>query len=186
MSAARPHLDELDDYASGAMSDEDARAFEEEIFATAPSNEALQFLDRTVRTASTLFRRGGWSIGSTRAEVDHLLATNPRAKFVDLGESSGIKSLEPWGTGYEYIAFRLGVDLRGCTSVDVEVEDPAIGPLKVFRDVNYDPNDLALYAVCEEPLARLAWGRARVITRIIGDRAGRRETLATFETVNPG
>lgn len=184
MSTRVHELDALDDYASGAMADDEARAFEEEMFATAPDNEALKYLDRTVRTANKLLRRGGWSIGSTREDVDRLIAENPRVKYVDLGETSGVKRIERWADDLEFVIVRLGVDLRGVASVDVEVEDPAIGPLKVFRDVNYDPKDLALYAICEAPLARLAWGRPRVITRIVGERDGRREKLAEFETVS--
>lgn len=183
MSTRVNELEAIDDYVSGAMTDDAARAFEEELFASAPQNESLQYLDRTLRTANKLFRRGGWTIGSTREEVDRLLATNPRVSYFDLGEAGGEKRISAWGEGLDFVVFRLGVDLRGIASVDVEVEDPAVGPLKVFRDVNFDPKDLALYAVCEEPLARLAWGRDRVITRVIGERNGQRETLATFESV---
>jgi hypothetical protein len=46
-----------------------------------------------------------------------------------------------------------------------------------------NPKDLAIYALCEEPLARLAYGRPRVITRVVGERNGNRETFAEFETV---
>ena len=59
-------------------------------------------------------------------------------------------------------------------------------PVKTFRDVTCDPTDGALYAVCQEPLARLAFQRGRTISRIVGSRAGQRETVAVFEIVPPG
>jgi len=86
-----------------------------------------------------------------------------------------------WKPGVKIVVARLGVDLRGWQDVDVEVATADGRPVKTFRDVHCAPEDGALYAVCHEPLARLAFARGRTISRIIGTRGGARETVAVFD-----
>ena len=57
--------------------------------------------------------------------------------------------------------------------------------MKTFRDVTCAPEDGALYAVCHEPLARLAFTR-RSVARIVAARDGRRETVAVYDVRPPG
>jgi hypothetical protein len=134
---------------------------------------------------SVLFAKvGGFDGAGTRAQVDKLLAAGLKVHFVDLG-TGGIADFPRWQPGTEIVVARLAVDMRGYDSVDVEVETGEGRPIKTFRETGCDPTDGALYAICQEPLARLAFGTRRIVSRVIGTRAGRRETVAVFD-VRPG
>jgi hypothetical protein len=183
-------LDRLDDYVSGHMSDADAAAYEDELFAAGASSagathDAAQFLDGVARMAALYEKGGGFLEGGTRAQVDALRAAGARVHFIDLGPgSAGPIPFPAWGAGYDIVVARLAVDLREQGLVDVEVETADGRPVKTFREVGCDPTDGALYAICQEPLARLAFGRGRTINRVIATKAGRRETVAVFD-INP-
>ena len=82
------------------------------------------------------------------------------------------------------MVIRLGVDLRAYDGADVEVETADGRPIKTFRDVDCDPSDGALYAVCQEPLARIAFGHPRVLAKVTAIRAAARETVAVLDLRN--
>ena len=93
----------------------------------------------------------------------------------------GSLSFPLWGAGVDVVVARLGVDMRPYGLVDIEIETGDGRPVKTFRDVECDPADGALYAICQERLARLAFARGRTISRIVATSGGRRETIAVFD-----
>jgi len=193
MSAPTEPLLRLDDYVTGDMPETDAAAFEDELFAAVadadPSADLVAatslaadaaFLDRLARWASDPNEQA-FANGATRAQIDALLASGLPVHYVDLGTGGSSFPFTAWKPGVKIVVARLGVDLRGWQDVDVEVATADGRPVKTFRDVHCAPEDGALYAVCHEPLARLAFARGRTISRIIGTRGGARETVAVFD-----
>ncbi|HXU63126.1 MAG TPA: hypothetical protein VN962_15575, partial [Polyangia bacterium] len=153
----------LDDYVEGALSGQETDAFEDELFARAAGarpDEDTAFFDALARNAAWLARHVfGFRGGSTRQEVEALMASgHRRVHLMDLG-APGPKQLSGWPEGTQIVVTRVGVDLRGTTDVQVHVSFDGQTPIKTFRDCEYDPTDGALYAVCHEPLARLAFGQ---------------------------
>lgn len=193
-SDAKPdaRLGRVDDYVSGHLDDAEAAAFEDELFAAAGGDHAADdegvaaasFVDRATRLMGTLQGFAELLEGATRAHVDQLRATGARVHFFELGAGVPV-DLPKWGTDVDIVVARLNVDLRAHGLVDVEVETADGRPVKTFREVTCDPADGALYAICQEPLARLAFTRGRTISRIISTKSGRREIVAVFD-VNPG
>jgi len=197
MSAPAEPLLRLDDYASGDLPDAEASSFEDELFAAAADREAAAdvfargglaadaaFLDRLTRMTPDPARQGVFAGGATRAQVDALLGSPLPVHYVDLG-AGGEHVFQPWKAGVKFVVARLAVDLRGWQDVDVEVTGSDGTSIKTFRDVRCAPEDGALYAVCHEPLARLAFARGRTISRIVATRAGARETVAVFDVRPP-
>ena len=197
MSAPAEPLLRLDDYAAGDMPEAEAARFEEDLFAAAAdadppagmrvddrlASEAA-FVDRLVRMAIDANASGVFAGGATRAQIDALLASGLPVHYVDLG-TGGDKVFDAWDPAkVKVVIARLAVDLRGWQDVEVEVTAPDGKPVKTFRDVVCAPEDGALYAVCHEPLARLAFTH-RSIARIVASRDGRRETVAVYDVRPP-
>lgn len=185
MIEPRKPFEALEDYQSGGMSDADAAGFEEELFAAAAAGAAdeASFVDRVSLITRYLEPRGGLDIGSTRARVDQLLASGLRVQLID-PEPAPLVHLPPLDPDAEIIITHVTVDVRGYDSVDVVVERPDGTELKTFRDVGWDPDDGSLYAVCEGHLARISAQVPRVVSRIVGTRAGQKHEIAVFESVN--
>jgi hypothetical protein len=183
VTAPADPLAELDDYTSGVMPDAEAEAFEAELFARAAQEAAPEadFLERLRRAAGWIARRGNFSVGTTRAQIDLLLAGNLRTLFMDFGDSGSVE-IPPLPPDLELFTYRLGVDLRGHDLVDVVVETPDGQEVKIFRDVRPDPNDGALYGVCEAPLAEISFRRGVVISKIMAGQGAERRLVASFET----
>lgn len=196
MSVAE-RLARIDDYLSGHMAGGDAVAFEEELFTAAAASNGdgdgdvdgetaalaadARFVDGIARLAAEMARLGGFEAGGTRAHVDALRAAGLAVHYVDLGAGGAPTVFPAWAAGTQIVVARLGVDLRGDDAVDVEVETADGRRVKTFRDVSCDPTDGALYAICQEPLARIAFGRGRTVSRVIATRAGKRETVAVYD-----
>ena len=187
--AIQKWLTELDDYASGHTPDAEAAALEDELFARAASPDAdaavaAVFLDALARNAAWLahysFSFGG---GSTRAEVDGLLASGLRVHYADLGPG-GVMRMDAWPEGTQIVITRLGVDLRGYRDIEVDVSLGDGPVLKTFRGCACDPTDGAFYAVCHEPLARIAFGHPRVLAKVTAIRDAGRETVAVLDLRN--
>lgn len=178
----------LDAYQDGEMSDADASGFEEELFAAAAEGAAAEadFVDRVSRIARFLEPRGGLDMGSTRERVDDLLAQGLRVQLLAarpeamVGDVFQLPKIED---DAEIVVTHVPLDVRGYDSVDVVVEKADGTPLKRFRDVNWDPHDGTLYAVCEAPLARISAAVGHVRSTILGKRAGQEHVIAVFETV---
>jgi hypothetical protein len=185
MSRAADRIDQLDDYVSGHMNDADAATFEADVFEAAARGAAgdAAFLDAATRMLTVFGRHGGFATGGTRADVDALVAAGMKIHFVELDVSGSATAPFPlWGAGVEVVVARLGgVDLRPYGLMDIEVETADGSPVKTFRDVTCDPTDGALYAICQEPLARLAFARGRTISRVIAKQGARREIVATLD-----
>ena len=194
MSAPTEPLLRLDDYLTGDMPETEAASFEDDLFAAVadaePSADVFQtsglaadagFLDRLTRWASDPNEQMAFANGTTRAQVDALLASGMPVHYVDLGAGGASVAFAAWKPGVKIVVARLSVDLRGWENVDVEVTTADGTPVKTFRDVHCAPEDGALYAVCHEPLARLAFTRGRTISRVVATRGGARETVAVFD-----
>jgi hypothetical protein len=180
-----PSLTELDDYLSGFMPDETATGFEEELFALSAAGEtaSADFVDRLGRFGRYLQARVGLAMGSSRAQVDRILASGLKVEYAELPPNVPIRAARiPDDT--EIVISRLDVDLRGYSDIQVNIERPDGTLLKTFRDVECAPEDGALYAVCEATLARMAYS-VHTIARISATRDGRREQVATLETLPP-
>lgn len=185
--AIQKWLTELDDYASGHTPDAEAAALEDELFARAASPDA----DAAAVFLDALSRNAGWLAhfnfsfrgGSTRAQVDGLLASDQRVHYSDLG-TGGVARLPAWPAGTQIVITRLGVDMRGYSDIEVDVSLGEGPVLKTFRGCEYDPSDGSMYAVCHEPLARIAFGHPRVLAKISAIRDGQRSTVAVFDVRN--
>ncbi len=188
MSASHDDLALLDDYLSGHLSDENASALEEQLFEAAAEGRApeLAYLDGLIRWADFVCRIGGFAGGATRAQVDAVLASGIPAHYFDMG-SGGRVAIPPWPEATKIVIFRLAVDVLDYENIDVDVTTFAGEKIKTFRDVQ-PAEDGSLYAVCEEPLARMSFQRGRVIARIVGEKKGApgaRALIAEFDT-GPG
>lgn len=181
---ARDPLSELDDYTSGLMPDAEADAYEEALFARAARGAApeAEFAERLRRDVEWVNQRGPFKVGSTRAEIDALLASGLNVAFVDLGDGSAPVDVAPIPEDLDLYTYRLGVDLRGYSAVDVIIEKPDGKYIKTFRDVAYDPTDGALYGLCEAPLARISFGAGTIVSKVMAGHGSERTLVATFET----
>ena len=177
-------LARVDDYVSGQMPDAEATTFEEELFAAAASGSAAgaSFLHELGRLSTWLQRRGLFNVGSTRAQVDAIIASGLKVHLTSIEKVAGVVEFPLWPEDTEIVVTRLDVDLRGYEDVEVQITTTEGVELKTFRDVTYDPNEGALYAVCEEPLARIALTRGTTVSRVSAVRAGQRETIAVFQS----
>jgi hypothetical protein len=175
------HLAALDDYVTGVMDDSRALELEQALFAGAGGGGerdlALLFHDRLLQAATRALAAGTWDIGATRREVDALLASGRRIDYAELDQLMTGEVSVPSDAAVELVIVRLPVDLTGVDQVDFEITEPDGRPVKTIRDFRFDPADGALYAVCAASLAQTAFGRPDAITRIVGQRAGRREVL---------
>lgn len=184
MKEASP-LTELDDYVSGYMSDEAALGFEDDLFATAAAGEATapEFLDHIGRFGRYLKERVGLAMGSSRAFVDQLRGSGLNVQYSELTPGTPVRSA-PIADDTDIVISRVDVDLRGYSDIEVAIELPDGTPLKTFRDVECDPGDGALYAVCEATLARMALS-VHTVARISATRDGKRIAVAALETLPP-
>ncbi|HEY0707924.1 MAG TPA: hypothetical protein VGG33_14060 [Polyangia bacterium] len=180
-SADGDALATVDDYVTGVMDEGRADEFEQALFAAAGGgaelDAALVFHDRLLRTATRALASGTWEIGATRREVDALLASGRRIDYAELDQLLAGEVSVPSDAAVELVIVRLPVDLTGVEQVDFEITEPGGRSVKTIRDFRFDAADGALYAVCAAGLARTAFARPDAITRIVGQRAGRRDVL---------
>jgi len=183
MSNAPRPFEALTDYVSGGMSEQDAAGFEEELFAAAAAGSAddAAFVDRVYLITQYLAPRGGLDIGSSRKRVEQLLAAGLKVQVID-PELAAVMQMPPIDPDTEIVVTHFRLDLRGFDSVDVIVATPDGTELKTFREINWDPEDGSVYAVCEAPLARISAQAGRIISTVIGTRAGQKEIIARFES----
>jgi hypothetical protein len=184
VTTPRPPLEAFDAYQSGEMSDDEAASFEEELFAAAALGTADEaaFVDRISLMGQFLLPRGGFDIGSSRARIDQLIASGLRVQLMQ-PKPEYVAKFPKISDDAQIVATHVPIDVRGYDSVDVEVEKLDGTPLKVFRDIGWDPLDGTVYAICEAPLARIATQQRHIRSRIIGHRDGQTHIIAQFETV---
>lgn len=169
---------DYDDYVMGVTDAAQAAAFEEEMFAD-PDEGALVFVDRFANASRWFAQRGGFVGGATRAQIEELRTAVPTTFYFEI--NTGEKVLvQEWPKATPVVAYRVGVDLRGYDEADVVVVREDGTPVKTFRDVQWDPSDGALYAVCDEPLARASFLGGPFRARVEATRNGNREVVAHF------
>lgn len=186
MTAERAPFELLDAYQSGGMSDADADAFEEELFASAALGSATEatFVDHVTKLGQHLEPRGGFDIGSSRARIDSLIAQGLRVQIlVPADLTAAVLQLPRIEDDADIVVTHLPLDVRGYDSVNVHIEKADGTYLKTFREIGWDPIDGTPYAVCEAPLARISAQVGQVHTRIVGVRDGVEHSIATFDTV---
>ncbi len=184
MSEPRESFAELVDYESGALSEAEAAEFEEKLFAEAAAGAAdeASFVDRVALIGRHLVPRGGYDFGSSRAQVDALIASGLRVQLVD-PEPTEVVRIPAVADDTEIFVTLVRLDVRGYDSVDAIIEKPDGTLLKTFRDVGHDPETGFVYAVCEAPLARIASRQRHVIMTVIGTKDGVQHTLGIFESI---
>lgn len=183
MSDPAKTLEELDDYVHGVLEEEHVARFEEELFLQleAGDNPALSFADELAARLSWLVSHQHFGESRTRREVEALRASNPHVHYQFLAAGQRTE-LAGWSEDTELVVIHLGVDLRGYEHAEMHAQRPDGTPIITFRDVRCDPEDGNVYAVCFEPLARLAFASGPVQGKLTGLRNGRRELIAELET----
>jgi hypothetical protein len=183
--SAHVGFEELDDYLHGGMPDTDAEQLEERLFAAAAVGEDSdpQFLDNLQRPATWLAAEGQFGESYTRAAVEALLARESNIHRIDLA-SSGDVELAMWKPGTKRIVVHLEVDLREYEQVEITAHTPGVGEaIMTFRGVQPDPVDGGIYAVCMEPVARMALTSGKLHWKVTGQRSGKREQVAEYATL---
>jgi hypothetical protein len=180
-----PSYLELDDYLHGVISDAEATELEERLFAAAQTgdDEAARFLDKLQRRATWLADEGQFGEAYTRAEVDALLAREANVIHRYEVESQGTTEVSAWKSGIKRVIVKLNIDLRGYEHVEVLARSRSGDPIITFRDIAPDPTDGCLYAVCMEPVARMAFEFDRNLAwELTAQRDGKREKIAQWST----
>lgn len=154
-------LSALDDYQSGAMSDDDADRFEHELFAGDAGEDDARFLDTMIRAARHLAERTTFHIGHTRREVEALLAKHD-CVFIDCGRERVVHVTVKRHA--DLFITRFALDLGGVDRVEVENHVEGVGHVKTMRDIRFDPSDGALYGVCEAELWHMSVADGRRVT----------------------
>jgi len=183
--SAHVSFEELDDYLHGGMPDADAEQLEERLFAAAAIGEDHdpQFLDNLQRRATWLAAEGQFGESYTGAEVAALLARETNIHRIDL-TSSGDVELTMWKPDTKRVVVHLEVDLREYEQVEVAAYTPGVSEaIMTFRGVQCDPVDGSIYAVCMEPLARMALTAGKLHWKVTGQRSGQREQVAEYATL---
>jgi hypothetical protein len=180
-----PSYLELDDYLHGALSDAEAAELEERLFAAAQAGEGddARFLDTLQRRATWLADEGQFGEAYTRAEVDALLAREANLVHSYEVKSQGTTEVTAWKPGKKRVIVKLDIDLRGYEHVEVTARTLGGHPIITFRDITPDPTDGCLYAVCMEPVARMAFEYDRDLAwELTAQRDGKREKVAHWAT----
>lgn len=171
---------DLDAYVTGEMPDADADALEEALFA-APEDEDVAVLDRIARHGRHLAAHGTFDMGVTRAEFEAHVARG--GVHVAYGGAPNGTDAEPRqvtvSASLPYTCTVLDTGILGIDRIDVEIEMVEIGETKTIRDGVIDPVDGRCYALCEKPLAMIAFGAGK--TRIRARRRdGAKDVLAEY------
>jgi hypothetical protein len=183
--SAHVGFEELDDYLHGGIPDPDAEQLEERLFAAAAVGEDHdpQFLDNLQRRATWLAAEGQFGESYTGAEVEALLARESNIHRIELTRSGDVE-LSMWKPDIKRIVVHLVVDLREYEQVEITAHTPGVGEaIMTFRGVQPDPVDGSIYAVCMEPLARMALTAGKLHWRVTGQRSGKREQLTEYSTL---
>lgn len=157
-------LEDLDAYLTGELADGPALdAFEEAMF-DAPDDPDLALVDTLARRGALLLEHGTWDVSLTRAQIDAMRAQGTTFGFVECG-APGV-SAPVFPKEGEIVCSRLHTGQPDLGLVDIEIHLVAYNVTKVIRDVLVDPLDGVIHAVCERPLAELAFGGGRTHVRV--------------------
>jgi hypothetical protein len=178
LSEAR--LAALDDYVRGTLSEAEAEAFEQRLFADACAPIARSSGEVAERTADEtpsledvttflalwdgvrdLCARGTFSLILTEREARHLLSSGIKVAYFDV-DAPGPAHLS---LSSEILLTRFALDLTGVEQLDVELM-AGEQVVKTIHDVSFDPALGAVYMACEAELA-IAGSRAGVVQRFV-------------------
>ncbi|HSC86824.1 MAG TPA: hypothetical protein VLC09_06115 [Polyangiaceae bacterium] len=183
-----PWLTQLDDYVTGHMSDEEALTWEDGLFVSAgdgTDDGDAAYFDELHRTFPFAGRFGIIAESVNGALLDRLEREGHRIHRVEfeLGKDT---VLHPWREDIDLVVCHLHIDARDYDTVDVEViRERDQFHLKTFKDSGFDPVDGNVYALCEEPLARISMLSLpeHIVCRVVGYRDGARLELGDFRAV---
>jgi hypothetical protein len=167
----------LDDYVRGALDDEHAEGFEDELFERALAGAApeLAFRSGLSATLKVMDARGTLEPWITARDVARVRASGLRVVYFELDLANPNMPEIPPGT--DLLIGRIPLDLTGVRELEVEALASDGRVLKSMPDVKFDPSDNAIYACCEADLALLA-ARADRTTRFWAvEESGRRLLL---------
>lgn len=184
MSAPLSDL-ELDDYLHGLLPEAAANELEERLFSAAQTgqgDEAAKFLDTLQRRATWLADEGQFGEAYTRAEVDALLAREADSTHFFEVQSQGLTDVAAWKPGFKRVVVKLQIDMRGYEHIEVSALSLRGDPIITARDVRCDPIDGCLYAVCMEPVSRMAFASGDLAWQVTAQRDGKREKIAQWAT----
>ena len=183
MTARSPTLVELDDYLHGGLQSAEVDEVEVRLFDAAQTadDDAAQFLHELQQRASWLAKEQQFGESHTRAHVDALLARDPRVHYLQFDPGTSV-DIPIWKPDTTRVVLHARIDLRGYEQIEVAAGLPGREPLMTFRGVVPDPVDGHAYAVCFEPLARMAFSVGRLHWRVTAQRDGKRETVAELTT----
>lgn len=186
--ASADRLGRLDDYVTGAIDDAEAASFEEAMFdavgTDAEAEAAVQFFDRSALLIGRFIAHGGRLVGpSTEQDIHTLRAHGLKVHVIDVEVPTGGRiEVTPWPEDAQVVVFRNHVDVRDFEDIEVEIENPDGTRVKTFRGVEADPATGHIYAICVEPLAKMAFGAKPRVTRFTGVRAGKREVITEYSS----
>ena len=171
-------LEDLSTYMTGEMSDADADAFEDAMFASPDADDDVAFLDRVVRHASVLVEHHTYELGVMRTDLEDLAAKGHKIQISDAGPPGGEKSFQI-EKSCEFFATVLRIGRPDLARVDVEVFIPSYNMTKTIKDVPVDPTDGTVYGLCERALAELGFGMQTHVT--VRENTGARAVVAEWD-----
>jgi len=175
---ATGHGDEngpLDDYVRGLGDETFAQAYEEDLFSRALAGTAphLTFRAGLGATLRQMASRGTLDVWLTTAQVEQLQAAGQvRAVIFNFDPEHPVEPDIPPGT--ELLITRIPLDVKGARLLEADVFSSDGRLLKHMPDINFNPEDGAVYACCEAELARLAGTQPTLVRVWVTDDAGRR------------
>jgi hypothetical protein len=165
-------LRDLDAYLSGELDDDAAAVLEDAMF-DAPADTDLAFVDLVARGGRALVAHGTFDIGTTRSQLDALMAKGLTIQLVDAGPPGGDRTFEI-RKAIDLLATRLPIGRTDLERVDVEVFVVNYNASKTIKDVLVDRTEGAIYGLCERALVDISNKAGPTITRVretTGDRA---------------
>lgn len=182
-AASPPEFDlasaRLDDYVRGALDDEAAAAFEEDLFerALAGATPEVTFRAHLQSALRAMNERGTIELWLTAAGVERLRARpDLRVTVYELDVERPLPPIIPADT--DLLVTRIPVDLTGVRRLEAEIVAADGRLLKRMPDITFDGADGAVFACCEVELARIASDAQATVTRVYSiEDGGRRLVL---------
>lgn len=168
----------LDAYTRAELPDDEAEAYEAELFGRAMAGNApeLTFRSGLERQLRAMDARGTLDLWLTRRDLARVLASGLRVVQFDLDVANPTVPVFP--EQFDLLVTRIALDLTGVHRLDAEVLTPSGELLKRLPDIAFDPADGAIYTCCEAELARTAASVQTVMKLWAEDDSGRRLVCA--------
>lgn len=166
---------ELDAYLTNEHANPDA--FEDALF-DAPDDPDLAFFDRLQRHGARLADHGTFEMGCTWETIQALIDRGHRVQ-VEERMQPGSHTVEI-DADAEFLVTKIFLGRTDLERVDVEIDMPAVGGTKTVRDVVVDRREGGvIYALCERPLAEIAFGAGRSYVKV-RERGGERRVIVEY------